>query len=194
MIEGGEPYTLGDFGDDISETGEFSDRWNQVGPSKNIHWSPTNSIPYISPDQFTVDGMGNVTGNQQCINAAVPGSAPQLAEFGCYISGSTVLTPPAYGTFGDGGRNTFRGPGFRNWDFSISKMWKFNDRLSLQARAEFFNIINHPNFDVFTLNNDLSSPESVGTVIATPDIGAASNPVIGSGGPRHIQLGIKFLF
>jgi hypothetical protein len=195
MIEGGEPYTLGDFGDDISLTGEYSDRWNQVGPSKNIHWSPTNSIPFITPDSFTTDNNGNVIGgNQQCINAALPGSVNQLAEFGCYVSGSTVLTPPAYGTFGDMGRNTFRGPGFRNWDFSISKVWKFNDRLSMQARAEFFNIINHPNFDVFTLNNDLSSPESVGTVIATPDIGAASNPVIGSGGPRHIQLGIKFLF
>ena len=87
MLEGGEPYTLGDFGDDISETGEFSDRWNQVGPSKNIHWSPTNTIPYINPDQFTVDGSGNVTGNQQCINAAVPGSAPN--------SPSSAATSPA---------------------------------------------------------------------------------------------------
>ena len=195
MLEGGEPYTFTDYDDDISETGEGEDRWNMVGPAKNIHWSPINTVPYITPDSFITDNNGNVIGgNQQCINAAVPGSVNQLATFGCFVSGSTVLTPPAYGTFGDMGRNIFRGPSFRNWDFSLTKMFRFNDRLSMQLRAEFFNILNHPNFDVFTLNNDLGSPDSLGTVIATPDVGAASNPVIGSGGSRHIQLGIKFLF
>jgi hypothetical protein len=64
----------------------------------------------------------------------------------------------------------------------------------MQLRGECFNLPNHPNFDVFTLNNDLGSPTTLGTVIASPDVGAASNPVIGSGGSHHIQLGIKYLF
>jgi hypothetical protein len=46
---------------------------------------------------------------------------------------------------------------------------------------------------VFTLNNDLSDPFTVGTVAFTPDV-AASNPVIGSGGSRHIQIGAKFIW
>ncbi|MGB8653514.1 MAG: TonB-dependent receptor [Candidatus Acidiferrales bacterium] len=197
MLEGGEPYTLTDFDDDISGTGEGADRWDMTGPASNIHWSPTTPVPYISYDTFTTDNNGNVIGgNQQCIASAntFGGQATvnQLANYGCFVSGSTVLTPPAFGAFGTMGRNIFRGPGFRNLDFSFSKVWRLNERLKLQFRAEFFNILNHPNFDVFTLNNDLGSPDSLGTVIATPDVGSASNPVIGSGGSRHVQLGVKF--
>jgi hypothetical protein len=193
-LEGGEPYTLGDFGDDISLTGEFADRWNITGSPANIHWSPTTPIPYVDPSTFTTDSSGNVIGgNSQCISAA--GSAVnQLATFGCYVSGNTVLTPPNYGTFGDERRNIFRGPNFRDWDFSISKLWKFNERITMQLRGEVFNILNHPSFDVFSMNNDLSVPAAVGTPIFTPDLGSASNPVLGSGGSRHIQLGAKLVW
>jgi hypothetical protein len=216
-IEGSEPYTLGDFSDDISLTGELADRWDISGPPGNIHWSPITPLPYIDPTQFTADAAGNVTGGitpaaQQCYQAALAaggqaaanqlnGNIPfyNLAGFpstngGCYVSGNTVLTPPAPGTFGNMGRNIFRGPPFREWDFSLSKMWKLNERVNLQLRGEFFNILNHPNFDVFSLNNDLSVPGSVGTAIFTPDLGLASNPVLGTGGSRHIQLGAKIIW
>lgn len=194
-LEGSEPYTLYDYGDDISLTGEYEDRWNITGPPGNIHWSPTTPIPYVDPSTFTTDANGNVIGgNAQCINAAGPAAVNQLASYGCYVSGSTVLTPPAYGTFGNMGRNIFRGPAFREWDFSVSKIWKFNERVKMQLRGEFFNIVNHPNFDVFSMNNDLSEPSAVGTAIFTPDLGAASNPVLGTGGSRHIQLGAKIIW
>ncbi len=91
------------------------------------------------------------------------------------------------------GRNIFRGPGFTNWDFSVSKSWRLKERLHLQLRGEFFNILNHPNFDGFTMDTDLFDSSTVGTVTFTPDV-AASNPVIGSGGSRHIQLGAKLVW
>ena len=195
-LQSGEPYTLGDFNDDISATGEYNDRWNMTGPASNIHWSPSTTIPYFS---FSTDPVtGNVVGNQQCINAvggpdpSNPG-AQQLLYYGCYVSGSTVITPPLPGTQGDMHRNIFRGPAFANWDFSLAKVWKLNERVKLQFRGEVFNILNHTNFDVFTMNTDLSSPSSVGLVIFTPDV-ASSNPVIGSGGSRHIQLGAKIIW
>ena len=84
-----------------------------------------------------------------CIAAAGPdpGAQANLQFFGgCYISGNTVLTPPANGTFGNMGRNIFRGPDFVNWDFSVSKNTKLSERVTLQLRGEFFNILNHPNF------------------------------------------------
>ncbi len=65
--------------------------------------------------------------------------------------------------------------------------------LRCRSEGEVFNILNHSNFDVFTMNTDLSSPSSVGLVAFTPDV-AASNPVIGSGGSRHIQLGAKIIW
>lgn len=91
------------------------------------------------------------------------------------------------------GRNVFRGPSFKNWDMSVSKSFNLGEKLSLQLRAEVFNILNHPNFDVFTMDNDLADTGTVGRVLFTPDIGE-SNPVIGSGGSRHIQLGAKFIW
>jgi hypothetical protein len=177
-LQSGEPYTLGDFNDDISGTGEYNDRWNMTGPASNIHWSPSTTIPYFP------------SGDPACAPYTDPG---QLAYYGCFVSGSTVITPPDAGTQGNMGRNIFRGPAFANWDFSLAKVWKLNERVKLQFRGEVFNILNHANFDVFTMNTDLSSPSSVGLVIFTPDV-ASSNPVIGSGGSRHIQLGAKIIW
>jgi len=53
-----------------------------------------------------------------------------------------------------------------------------------------FNILNHANFA--SLNTDLSGSD-VGLATLTPDV-AAANPVVGSGGSRHIQLAVKVLW
>jgi hypothetical protein len=211
MLEGGEPFTLGDFNDDISLTGEYNDRWNMTGPVSNIRWSPTTSIPYIDPNAsvapFNTNSNGDVvSGNtpaaQLCVTqayatggvaAADSLGGPNGFDLGCYVAGNTVITPPAAGGQGTMGRNIFRGPSFENWDFSVSKVFRFRESMRLQLRGEFFNILNHTNFDVFSMNTDLSAPGTVGTVIFTPDV-AASNPVIGSGGSRHIQLGMKVIW
>lgn len=211
-LQAGEPFTLGDFNDDISGTGEYNDRWNMTGPTRDIHWSPSTTIPYVDPNvvplNFNVDtNTGNVLSGttpaaQSCVNQAFAtggqAAANMLAgpngyDLGCYVSGSAILTPPALGSQGNMRRNIFRGPAFANWDMSASKVWKLNKRVKLQLRGEFFNVLNHTNFDVFSMNTDLSVPSNVGLVIATPDV-AASNPVIGSGGSRHIQLGAKIIW
>ena len=182
-LEGGEPYTLYDGDDDISETGEFNDRWNIVGSPKNIHWSASTPLPYFSSDS-----------NPACAaTATTPDLLASLQYNGCYVQNGTLIVPPAFGTFGNMGRNIFRGPSFRNWDFGLSKVWKLSERVKLQLRGEVFNILNHPNFDVFSMNTNLFHL-SVGTVAATPDLGEASNPVLGSGGSRHIQVGAKFVW
>ncbi len=93
-------------------------------------------------------------------------------------------------TFGNSGRNAFRGPGFHNFDFSIVKNTKVAERLNTQFRAEFFNLTNHPNFAL--PNNVLSAP-NFGQLFQTPD--AAQNDTgLGSGGPRLIQFGLKLSF
>ncbi len=97
------------------------------------------------------------------------------------------------------GRNIFRDGGFRNWDLSIVKDWKFKERLTTQFRAEFFNILNHPNFanpyGSYTTyyNNDPSGGSGFGCGCVTPDA-AAGNFVLGAGGARDIQLGLKLIF
>ena len=108
-----------------------------------------------------------------------------------------MMAPPL-GQFGNMSRNMFPDTSFKNFDFSIGKNFHFGEQMRLQFRAEFFNIFNHPNFanpyggqNGFGLNDPSVRPFGCGC--ATPDI-AAANPAIGSGGPRSIQLGAKFIF
>jgi hypothetical protein len=190
----GEPIFFFDSFDDISGTGEFNDHWNITGDPSNIHWSKNVAIPFIDPSTFGTDGSGNVTGNATCINAAggpASAAAQQLSSFGCYVEGGTAITPPAPGTFGDMRRNVVYGPGYVNLDFSVIKNFRLGERIKLEARGEVFNILNHPNFA--DPDHDFSDGATLGLAQFTPDI-AASNPVIGSGGSRHIQIGLKVLW
>ena len=194
-----QPWGVMDAGNDISQTGEGADRWDFFGNPSDFKSGP-NPIPCY--------GFGgapcNPTIPAACVNAATTlgaGALASLNSHGCYMEGNSVMIPPAAGTEGTMGRNIFRDTGFHNWDLSVAKNWKLGERYGAQFRAEFFNFLNHPNFaNPFGgqngwAHNDPSvpGPGGFGCGCATPDV-AASNPVIGSGGSRAIQLGLKLLF
>lgn len=154
-------------------------------------------IPFYGP------GDPNMPAGCTASASAVDGgtAGPETAAlnlFGCYAAGNSVMMAPPLGQFGNMGRNMFQDNGFRNFDFSLAKNFHFGEVKRLQLRAEFFNILNHPNFanpyggqNGFGLNDPSVQPFGCGC--ATPDI-AAANPAVGSGGPRSIQLGAKFVF
>jgi hypothetical protein len=117
-----------------------------------------------------------------------------LNSFGCYAQGSSVLVPPAFGTYGNTMANIFRDKGFKNVDFSVTKAFTFKERLKAEARVEIFNLLNHPIF-----SNPSGGPggaiqdpsaQPFGFVGLTPDT-YSSNPQLGSGGARAMQLGLK---
>ncbi len=125
------------------------------------------------------DDRANVSGD--------PNGGPHtVAEF--FNTSAFSINAPL--TFGNSGRNIVAGPGFTNVDFALMKDTVITERVKMQFRAEFFNILNHPNFAL--PNNVLSSP-SFGSLYQTPDV-AQNNVGLGSGGPRLIQFGLKFLF
>jgi len=107
--------------------------------------------------------------------------------------------------FGNLGRNAFEGPPFKDFDISLVKNMALRDRLNVQFRADFFNIFNHPNFSnpllpafgVDFLGGSMPDANGRGVgsipITATPDVGSG-NPFLGGGGPRTIQLGLKFRF
>jgi hypothetical protein len=139
------------------------------------------------------------TSNPACVAlATTPGLLASLGTWGCYAKGSSIMIPPAAGTFGTMRRNLFPDSGFRNLDFSLAKNFHFGERLRAQFRAEFFNILNHPNFanpyggQNGYGQNDPGAP-GFGCGCTTPDV-AAANPAVGSGGPRSVQLGLKLTF
>ena len=108
-----------------------------------------------------------------------------------YLNGNAFANP-AYGTFGTLGRNAIYGPGYASADFALTKKTTITEHLELQLRAELFNVLNHPNF---ALPNFFVSPGSSGQglITQTPDQ-AQTNPGLGGGGPRVIQMGAKILF
>ncbi len=106
-----------------------------------------------------------------------------------YLNGNAFVDPPL-GTFGDLGRNSIYGPEYWNLDFALAKNTMVTEHVNLQLRAEFFNILNHPNF---ALPNWFASPGSPGLITQTPDQ-AQTNPGLGGGGPRVIQLVAKLIF
>ena len=125
-----------------------------------------------------------------------------LTNLGCYALGNSILIPAAYGSYGTLGRNVFRSMPYYNWDLSLTKVWKFHERVRTQFRAEFFNVLNHPNisnpFGGPGGDNSFTDPSgttgaSFGFRPQTPDV-TSSNPVLGSGGHRAIQLGLKIIF
>lgn len=169
-------------------------RWSFYGKTSDFKSQKGAGIPYFPG-----------ASNQSCATqaAAVDGggvgaSTAALNLFGCYAHGSSVMIPPPLGQFGNMSRNMFEDTGFRNFDFSLAKNFHFGETMRLQGRVEFFNIFNHPNFanpyggqNGFGLNDPSVQPFGCGC--ATPDI-AAANPAVGSGGPRSVQLGMKFTF
>jgi hypothetical protein len=128
------------------------------------------------------------------------GAVNILNSVGCYFAGNSVLIPPALGTVGSARRNIFPDLGFRNWDLSVVKDTRIKERLTAQFRVEFFNILNHANFSDPNgpANAGFNDPSTgntgnFGCACNTPDQ-AAPNPVLGTGGARSIQLGLKLIF
>ncbi len=107
---------------------------------------------------------------------------------------------PAPGRQGTFGRNVLRG--FNSWqlDFAVHRQFSFNDRANLQFRAEFFNILNHPNFGDPTpfTGTFLFSPlfgQSTQTLGQSLGLGGQGlNPLFQIGGPRSIQFALKLTF
>lgn len=95
------------------------------------------------------------------------------------------------------GRNTLRGFGASQLDFSVRRRFALTERVNLQWRAEFFNIFNHPNFGITGVNIRNAtfgySAQMLGRSLG-PGGGAGTNPIYQVGGPRSIQLALKLMF
>jgi hypothetical protein len=96
------------------------------------------------------------------------------------------------GTIGNSRRNMLTGPGLSQWDMSLIKGTKINERLSVELRWEVYNVLNRANFSQSSFNNTGTS-STFGTLNQTPDV-SSGNPVIAQGGPRNMNYAIKFIF
>jgi len=119
------------------------------------------------------------------------------------VAGGREINPAAFtlptgAVQGDLGRNALRGFGATQVDLTLRRQFKIHERLALQARADFFNIFNHPNFG--SPINYLSSPlfgqstQMLGASLGSGGQNGGLNPLYQIGGPRSVQLALKLLF
>ena len=111
---------------------------------------------------------------------------------------SAAFSTPNGAVQGNLGRNALSGFGAAQVDLTLRRQFKLYERLSLQARADFFNIFNHPNFGPPT--NYLTSPlfgqatQMLGASLGSGGQNGGLNPLYQIGGPRSVQLALKLLF
>ncbi len=77
-----------------------------------------------------------------------------------------------------------------------AKIWKFRERYSAQFRVGFFRLLNRGDFALVPAATDPTKGfTGFGCSCTTPDTTTTNaNPVLGSGGPRHVQFGLKLMF
>jgi hypothetical protein len=165
--------------------------WQAVPERLGGGWQISGIITAQTGQPFSVltgaDQSSTGLGDDRADVSGDPNAGPHtVAKF--FNTSAFTLNAPL--TFGNSGRNIVTGPGFTGVDFALMKNTVITERVNMQFRAEFFNIFNHPNFAL--PNNVLTSP-SFGALFQTPDV-AQNNVGLGSGGPRLIQFGLKFLF
>ena len=200
-LQSGQPFTLNyNCEDDYSGGGDCFDRPDVVGPIVYHKRDPAN---YLDLTAFAMPCTIDT------VNVTIP-------------SGFASDCLPGTRHYGNLGRNSLVGPTYKQWDFALYKNTAITERVKVQFRAEFFNILNHPNFSSPLLPAFIADPASnlgacgcgfqlngnreVGTttplpgnrlggyqITATGDVGIG-NPFLGGGGPRGIQLAVKFSF
>lgn len=174
----GSPFHVNLF-DDYNGTGEFFPRPDLVGDPFAGTSGPDN---FLNLSAFRVPCTLDPSGD-----------------------GSAASCIPGTQHFGSLGRNALTGPGYKNFDFSVFKTTRINERVSLQLRVEFFNLFNHPNFaspllpgfaaDASFNGIDPVTGRGIGflPITVTPDVGIG-NPFLGGGGPRNIQFATRLTF
>jgi len=128
-------------------------------------------------------------------NASWPRSSYNINAFA--VEPTYDGTPGA--TIGTVGRNALRGPAYFQLDLSGMKNFAITERITVQFRADIFNIFNHPNF----ANPDGGICTAIGVGTCTPNanfgrvgqtIADANGTQIGGGTARQTQFSLKFIF
>jgi hypothetical protein len=96
---------------------------------------------------------------------------------------------PAAGTLGNLQRDLLPGPGIMDFDYSVIKDTPLKERAHLQFRAEFFNILNHPNFSLPNASAFVQGVSGGGS--PNPTFGEITSTTTNS---RQIQFALKLLF
>jgi hypothetical protein len=172
------------------------------GPSKARGFAPllrnwSTDVVVVARSGFPFNGM---------ISSPVEGSEPRANRvagqpvwvLNQQMPGGKSLNPnaftvPAAGQQGTEGRHDISGFGLTQVDLSLARQFLLTERLHLQFRTDVFNLFNHPNFTnpEALIGSDPRFLESQSML--NQGLGGL-NPLFQEGGPRSLQLSLRFTF
>jgi hypothetical protein len=159
-------------------------RWGWVGNKVISGWQLNGITSVQSGNPFTVTSGSdtNLNGNNNdrpdlTGNPYLSTSRPRDQLIAQYFNPDAFATA-ATGTNGSAGRSLIYGPGSMNWSLSFFKNIPVHEQHRVQFRAEFFNFFNQVN---------LSNPNST---LSSRNVGR----ILGAGGARVVQFGLKYMF
>jgi hypothetical protein len=169
---------------------KFGSSWNGAVNAILGNWEltaiekATSGFPVfvVAPNgsgvNFENNGNSLIRPNQVC-NPTL--SNPTIAEW----FNVNCFAQPGSGELGNASRTPVSGPHFVNTDFSAIKHFVLREGMRLDLRAEFFNLLNHPQFGT------PGAGVSVGPELGTPGFGSINTTV---NNPRLVQLALKLAF
>ena len=152
-------------------------------------WQMNGIVTLLSGFPFTPLVGSNRSGDGNVRNPDRPSVNPSFAGPVVLESPNRWFNPNAFvlptpGTFGNLGRGVLTGPGLATVDLSLFKNAALSERVSLQFRAESFNLFNRPNF-----GPPNSIVFSAGAVNSSAGIITSTTTT-----SRQIQFGLKLIF
>jgi len=154
-------------------------------------WTANSIVTLQSGFPFTPQLSYNPSNNGDTKNPVRPFANPAfhgnpiVGKASEWYNPAAFLAPPSgSGFYGNLGRDTLSGPGVTEWDYSMFRNTTLHERTRLQLRAEFFNILNHTNFN--TPNLVVFTPSGL-----SPTAGVITSTSTTS---RQIQFAAKLLW
>ncbi len=159
-------------------------RWSWVGRALLSGWQANGIMRADSGSAFTVTSGRdtNLDGNTNerpdwAGDPSLPGGRTRDQQILKYFN-TAAFKVAREGTIGDVGRGILYGPGGINFNLGLFKKFRITEQHALQFRAELFNAFNHTN---------LNNPNSA---LNNSNFGR----ILGAGGPRVVQFGLKYAF
>jgi Carboxypeptidase regulatory-like domain/TonB dependent receptor len=131
-------------------------------------------LPDIDNSNTGRSNLGFGFNDRPNVSGSTSVSSPGAAEW----FNTKAFSMPPFGSFGNSGRNTLRGPGYANLNVALVKHLRYGTRAQVDLRAEGFNITNRTNYD-------LPDP-----FFGSPTFGQ----ILSAGSPRRFQFGVRTTF
>jgi len=164
----------------------FGKSWNRAVDALLGGWQINGITTFQKGQPLSIDAPNTCNCFNPGLRPNMSGSAklsgPVKDRLNRYFD-TSVFSQPEQFAFGSAPRTlpNVRSPGIQNWDFSVFKNFRFDDRWNLQFRAEAFNLFNTPQFGFPNQNFG--------------DLGRGFGEITSqANSPRQVQFGLKVLF